>query len=107
MTTTESLLPALDLLTLQELQGLRQAFLREGVEARKKANKVLVKTPSLSMLWTQSLSSTLSPEDKATVDGSLHLALLKQPAAFIQYNHANTMVRLAHCVWQEILRRSL
>ncbi len=107
MMKTDSVLPALDLLTVKELQSLRSALLKESVDARKQANKLMVKNPALTLLWTKSMSSNISAEERAVTEDSLHLALLKQPAAFIQYQHANTMVSLAHCVWQEILRRSL
>lgn len=102
---TPSELPALDLLTTQELGALRSAFLKESQDARKRSNKLLVKTPSLSLLWTRSMSSNLTTEEKQFVNDSLHLALMKQPDAFIAYNHANTMARLAHVVWQELLLR--
>lgn len=104
---TEPALPSLDLLTVKELQSLRQALLKESVDARKQANKLMVKSPALTLLWTKSMSPNLSEEEMAVTEDSLHLALLKQPAAFIQYQHANTMVSLAHCVWQEIMKRSL
>jgi hypothetical protein len=99
-------LPCIDQLNLKELHGLHHAFTARRKEARSKANKLLAKNPVLSSLWTKSLSSNLSGEEKSFVFGTLDMALLKHPDIYISYAEANTMTLLSEAIWCEIVRRT-
>jgi hypothetical protein len=99
-------LPALELLSNAEVSALRSALQVGAKEARERSNKLLSKTPALAMLWTKSLSKNLSPEERDTVERSLHLALMRQPKAFAAYTTANMLTQFASIVMKASLERS-
>ena len=88
--------PSLDHLTDEELNALRGKLSNAAKEARRKANQVIQRSPSLKKPWTKSLSvSKATPSDeRAAIFADFERELLRVPEAYIAHAFANSLVTL-------------
>lgn len=102
-------LPSLAHLTEEELGNLKTKFAASAREARRKANLVLQRSPSLKKSWGQSLNvhKGTSPEDRTAIMQEFEAELLRVPEAFIAHAYANALVTFESLCRDEILRRVL
>jgi hypothetical protein len=100
-------LPSLAHLTEEELGRLRTKVATAAREARRKANLVLQRSPSLKKPWSRSLSvhKGTSTEDRAAIMLDFERELLRVPEAFIAHAYANALVTFEGLCREEGIRR--
>lgn len=100
-------LPSLVHLTEEELGRLRTKVAAAAREARRKANLVLQRSPSLKKPWSRSLSvhKGTSAEDRAAIMLDFEHELLRVPEAFIAHAYANALVTFESLCRDESLKR--
>jgi hypothetical protein len=100
--------PSLDHLTDEELNALRGKLSNAAKEARRKANQVIQRSPSLKKPWTKSLSvSKATPSDeRAAIFADFERELLRVPEAYIAHAFANSLVTLDAACREALQQRS-
>jgi hypothetical protein len=98
--------PPLTHLTNTELNNLRTFLHKQGREARKAANKVIMKEANLKALLLKTLSYKHDDPARIVASAAFESELARNPEALTRYAIANAYVALDSSVREEVLKRA-
>ncbi len=100
-------LPDLTHLSNEELQALRQRVVVSARDARKKAQTLIQKYPSLRSEWMKAISTKVGDPDRDAILQRMEKELLRYPEAFIAHAYVNSLLVLDAGLQEVLTQRNL